>query len=292
MTDRQHLQRHVTISQFAQLSGLSPKALRMYGERGLFVPAWVDDENGYRYYDLQQLPAARLVAALRGGGMSLAAVERVLDALRDGSARRHIEAAKLTLDVEHDLRQALLNDALVLAGQLEQRITDEGETMKDRVTTETQPERIVISTTARLRASDLPRHIGSEAGRLAQYAEQHGATWATQLTMYHGEVDNEGKDGPVEVCLVVDRDLPADGDITCRVIPEVTVARCVATFREAEFPTVLGAYDAIIEWARDRGSDIAGSPWEECLAHPEAIGPNDDFLAVTWPIEPAPVAAG
>ena len=38
------------IGQFAAASQLSHKALRLYAERGLLPPAWVDPDSGYRYY--------------------------------------------------------------------------------------------------------------------------------------------------------------------------------------------------------------------------------------------------
>jgi DNA-binding transcriptional MerR regulator len=45
----------VSIGEFARLSRLSPKALRLYDELGLLVPAEVDAETGYRWYADTQL---------------------------------------------------------------------------------------------------------------------------------------------------------------------------------------------------------------------------------------------
>jgi hypothetical protein len=36
----------------------SQKALRLYGERGLLSPSWVDPESGYRYFRIEQLHVA------------------------------------------------------------------------------------------------------------------------------------------------------------------------------------------------------------------------------------------
>ena len=55
----------VSIGEFARRSRLSVKALRLYDELGVLVPARVDEASGYRYYDVAQLEAARLVAMLR-----------------------------------------------------------------------------------------------------------------------------------------------------------------------------------------------------------------------------------
>src|SRR5262245_57038833 len=69
----------LTIGDFARASGLTPKALRLYDELGLLRPAEVDETNGYRYYDPDQLDGARLVARLRLVGMSLERIRRVAE---------------------------------------------------------------------------------------------------------------------------------------------------------------------------------------------------------------------
>ena len=38
------------IGMFAAMNRVTVKALRFYEERGLLVPAYINDENGYRYY--------------------------------------------------------------------------------------------------------------------------------------------------------------------------------------------------------------------------------------------------
>lgn len=69
----------MTIGEFAREAGLTPKALRLYDELGLIVPADVDSTSGYRYYGSGQLERARLVARLRLVGMPLARIRAVAD---------------------------------------------------------------------------------------------------------------------------------------------------------------------------------------------------------------------
>jgi PPM family protein phosphatase len=70
----------LTIGEFARLSRLSPKALRLYDDLGLLRPFRVDEWSGYRYYASAQLERARLVAWLRRLGMPLAQIGAVVDA--------------------------------------------------------------------------------------------------------------------------------------------------------------------------------------------------------------------
>lgn len=67
----------LTIGAFARAAGLTPKALRLYDEKGLLSPTAVDPESGYRYYSTDQLEQARLIAQLRRLGMPLAEISSV-----------------------------------------------------------------------------------------------------------------------------------------------------------------------------------------------------------------------
>jgi protein phosphatase len=69
----------LTIGEFARLSRLSPKALRLYDELGLLRPCRVDEWSGYRYYAPSQLERGRLVGWLRRLGLPLAQIGAVVE---------------------------------------------------------------------------------------------------------------------------------------------------------------------------------------------------------------------
>lgn len=69
----------LSISEFSELCGLSPQTMRYYHAEGLLVPAEVDDRNGYRSYAFSQVEQAMLITILRGSGLSVNRVRRVLD---------------------------------------------------------------------------------------------------------------------------------------------------------------------------------------------------------------------
>jgi DNA-binding transcriptional MerR regulator len=66
----------LTIGRFADATGLTVKALRHYDDIGLLVPARVDEDNGYRYYDTAQVEDAVTIRRLR-------ALELPLDEIRE-----------------------------------------------------------------------------------------------------------------------------------------------------------------------------------------------------------------
>ncbi|HJY68357.1 MAG TPA: MerR family transcriptional regulator, partial [Streptosporangiaceae bacterium] len=104
--------KEISIGEFARRSRLSLKALRLYDERGVLVPARVDQASGYRYYGTAQLEEARLVVMLRQLQLPLAAIKELLAcdpaeaATRIAEHWRHAEAAH---DARRDLADYLVS---------------------------------------------------------------------------------------------------------------------------------------------------------------------------------------
>jgi serine/threonine protein phosphatase PrpC len=96
----------LTIGAFSKACRLSPKALRLYDELELLRPARVDPDTGYRYYAVEQLERARLVAWLRRLGMPLASIRQVC-ALPPAAAAQEIRAYWARVERETAVRRDL-----------------------------------------------------------------------------------------------------------------------------------------------------------------------------------------
>ncbi|MDD4132865.1 MAG: MerR family transcriptional regulator [Methanocorpusculum sp.] len=70
----------IPIGKFSLITRLSPRALRIYDERGLLVPNVRDIITGYRYYTGDQIPRGVSIKALCSIGFSLPDVEVILNA--------------------------------------------------------------------------------------------------------------------------------------------------------------------------------------------------------------------
>jgi DNA-binding transcriptional MerR regulator/effector-binding domain-containing protein len=82
----------VSVGRFATMTHLSVKTLHHYHHVGLLEPIYVDPENGYRYYSLDQLPTAQLIRRLRDLRMPVADVRDVLVAKNPGERETLIAA--------------------------------------------------------------------------------------------------------------------------------------------------------------------------------------------------------
>lgn len=59
------------IGMFAQMNHITVKALRFYEDQGLLLPVYVDGENGYRYYTMNQMADIQRITALKQAGFTL-----------------------------------------------------------------------------------------------------------------------------------------------------------------------------------------------------------------------------
>jgi len=92
----------LTAGDFQALTGLTAKALRLYADRGIVVPAWVDPASGYRYYSRAQLQHGATVDLLRRAQVPLSELGAAADfdfaRWRDTVAmRRHVEDFSLAV---------------------------------------------------------------------------------------------------------------------------------------------------------------------------------------------------
>jgi len=211
----------LSIGEFAAASRLSQKALRLYGENGLLPPAWVDPESGYRYYRLEQLRSATLIAFLRRAGMPLAEIRAFL---------REPTLARLE-DFERSVADELAERRRVL--RYVKRILKE-EAMYDVITKQV-PEQPYVSRTERVLVPELDAFLSTT---LEELGESNGRPF----TLFHGPVNHE-EDGPVEACVP-----KADGN---KRLPAGEVAYTEVTGSQCDFPEILGAYEAVYRWAKE-----------------------------------------
>ncbi len=228
----------VSIGEFAQASRLSPKALRLYDELGLLVPARVDPVTGYRWYTLDQLPPARQVSILRRIGMPLARIRQLL-ALPPEAAAEEVLAHWSATEAEHVARGELAR--LLVNELLEKR------SVMYEVKIRQVPERQVLSLIRRMHQDELvtkSRELFIFPLREAPRIE--GVDGAPYM-IFHGEISADS-DGPIE---------------WCRPVPDDRAEEAAAQFPPYELRTEPAHEEAFIQqdapgmWASDAHAELA-----------------------------------
>lgn len=240
----------MTPSEFGSLTLLSAKALRIYADRGLLPPYWVNSSNGYRYYHASQAQTGWLIALLRSADLPLPTIGEVLQtdvdsalALLDrweSSVVRRTEATKAVLErARHHLRK--------------------DSAMPD-ITTELVPSQEVLSLIRRLQVSEIETVIRTGVRALRGAADAAGLeVTGDPFGIFHAPVDGDST-GPLDIALPVDGLTDLTGDLRSYRLPGGWVASRHAVGEETHFPAILARYDEVCSWIDQAGYTPIGPP--------------------------------
>lgn len=273
------MSRLLTTGEFAAQSRLSLKALRLYDERGLLVPAHVDPQTGYRYYGTAELDRARRIALLRGIGMPLADIADLL-ALPGPQAASAVDSYWRRLEAGHAARRSLVD-------HLRRLLTDDRLPPVFDIRERDVPEQKVIFMQRHVTADRLPAFLPEATETLFAQLTAAGATLSGPVFVaYHGLVSDDS-DGPVEVCAPTDDPIEPAAAIGVRMEPAHRAAYTPLTRAQAAYPSILRAYDALGAWLADHGRTLSASARE--VYHPNwaTAGDEDACLEVAFPFDAA-----
>ena len=69
---------YFSIGELSKLQNISRQTLIFYDKIDLFTPAYIDPENGYRYYNANQLDYLDTICIMKKIGFSLEEIKEVL----------------------------------------------------------------------------------------------------------------------------------------------------------------------------------------------------------------------
>ncbi|MEV4134973.1 helix-turn-helix domain-containing protein [Dactylosporangium sp. NPDC049742] len=263
--------KHLLAGQFGAASRLSPKALRLYAEQGLLIPAEVDPATGYRYYRPEQLPRARLIARLRSLGLPLAKIGALLDLTPQARAlelRGWLRTQRDRLDERAAVVEAVdrSGEDLALAGAVRVRDVAATRAVCRRRQVDIRGLKDLIRTAER----DIRAHL-RDSGLPAD---------GLRRVCFH-ELVTPDSDAPVEVSIACTGPVDPVDDLYVRLIPAHTEAYLPVPAPMEDYPLILRVYDAVEAWTDARpGMVTTGRPYE---VHPGTAGARFD---VAYPVSP------
>jgi DNA-binding transcriptional MerR regulator len=268
---------HLSIGEFSQRTRLSQKALRIYGELGLVVPAFVDPGSGYRFYSEEQVESARLVGLLRRLEMPLAAIGELL--ALDGP-----EAAQALTDW-WDGVEAMRVERRELLTYLQGRMRGEEPTVYD-VNVRSMPERTLVSINRHVDASEAEAFFDEAFSRLRACGPGLEGIGGVPFVVFYGEVSADS-DGPIELCRAVAGAASAaepNGGIQRRVEAAHDEAFIRLALKEMGWPALLPACDALERWTKENGREPAGAPRQLLIADQRTATPETLVCDLSVPL--------
>lgn len=229
-----------SIGEFSTVTGLTVKTLRFYHEQGVLEPTSIDPGSGYRFYSESKIEVARVIAALRDLGFSVAEVKEIL--------RNHDDDADILTFLES--RRQLIEERMRNDRQTYQRlkeiITHEREAIAKMSSTDYQIEEKMIEPMliARVRMQGKYSDCGPGYGKIGRKLGRHICGKAMMLCH-----DNEYRenDATFDVAMPVRKGESVD-DI---VVEELPGGRCISLMHLGPYPEMGRTYERLLKYAAE-----------------------------------------
>lgn len=243
------------VGDFSRIAQVSSRLLRYYDEMGLFHPAHIDPATGYRFYQVEQIPALNRILALRDLGLSLDQIKRcIVDDLSTAEIRGMLALKKA--QVEQQLIEEL--DRLRRIEHRLQQLEQSTATTPDVVIKPVPAQHIISTRETALPAQDLSDYLGRVLDAVAVNAESlpgHLVLIEHSETFPEAVFDLEAGfmvEGPSPTSLVVAPNLT----LTVRLLPAVEQMATVVHVGPwgSDLPTFYG----LGQWIEANGYEFAG----------------------------------
>lgn len=254
----------LTIGEFSRLTHLTVRTLRRYHEGALLEPAVVDGATGYRYYSVEQVPAAQVIHRLRELDVPLDDVRRILRSpdpgVRAALVADHLQRLEAELDRTRSavvsLRRLLRPDPAPVAVELR-----------------AEPERRVAAVSAVLGQDELPAWF---AGAVAELRAAIGGAATGPLGGTYDDALFEQGRGRALLYLPTD-DPPRTGRVRPVTLPAAELA---VTAHVGDHDTADVTYGQLGTWVVGNAMAVAGPVREVYL-----VGPADSPDPAAWRTE-------
>jgi DNA-binding transcriptional MerR regulator len=267
----------MTIGEFAEKTRLSPKALRLYDQLGLVVPARVDPSSGYRLYALEQVEVARLVGALRRLDMPLAVIASVLE-------MKGADAAAAVAGYWQQV-ESVTADRRALASYLQTRLTGDDQTVYD-IEIRRMPERKLLTMSRHVTVETSGAFFNDAFSRLRAAGQGMKGIEGVPFLVYYGEV-SEDSDGPIELCrpvLAESGDAMINSGIQVRVELAHDEAYIRLSLKDVSWPAMLPACDALADWVSEHQRQPAGAIRQLLIADYRTASPDTPSCDLAVPL--------
>ena len=233
------------IGMFAQMNHITVKALRFYEDQGLLLPAYVDGENGYRYYTMNQMADIQRITALKQAGFTLDDIKLINQGADTVSLLSSKKAALLKKIAE------LTSQIAVIDGYL----SDPANTLDTPVLIRKIPAVIVAAMEKRIDSYD---ELFSFMPEMGAEMERLGCECALPEYCFTHYLEPGYKDEHIliETCEAVTEKKEDSALVKFRELPEITAA-CI--FHKGSYNNFPETYAAILRFIEENGYEICGN---------------------------------
>lgn len=238
------------IGVFAAMNHITVKALRFYEEQKLLLPAYINYENGYRYYELSQMADIHQISALKQAGFTL---EEIASIRKDKNDKTENSTHSILLKKKSEL----LSKIAELTGKLsivENYLSKNTKILSAPVLVKTIPEVTVAYMKVTLESYDCLFDLMPKMGSLMEKASCKCALPEYCFTNYL-EPCYKDENICVEICEAVTEKKKETGGLKFKKMPEVQAA-CI--FHKGSYRFFPESYEILLKYIEENGYKISG----------------------------------
>lgn len=264
-----------SIGEFSKIGSVSTKTLRYYDEIGLLRPAYVDEENRYRYYAEEQVDEILLISELKTYDLRLEQIKVIMESedlsLLEHFLRERIE--QLNNQIENDIRLRCSIERKVY------EIQSGGSMMEKKSELVVEAKEFepvwVMSKSAAIEITQ----IGTVIGNVFQEIFNHGLQPAGPVMTFYMDREFQPEYANIEVCVPV---VQRDGIEKVQGVKLLDLGLCAMCTYMGAYSKMGKAYAAVLKWIEEKQYQIAYAPFDVYLSNPQTVKNPEELITQVW----------
>lgn len=264
-----------SIGEFSKIGCVSTKTLRYYDEIGLLRPAYVDEENHYRYYEEKQVDELLLISELKSYDLRLEQIKAIMES-EDSSLLTHflkMRLEQIDCQIESVLRLKSSIERKVQEIQLGGMLME----MSQELFVEAKPfEPVwVMSKKATIEITQ----CGEIIGAVFQAIFNNGLQPAGPVIQFYLDREFQPEHAEIEVCVPI---VPKEGMEQIEGVKLLDPGLCAMCTYSGVYSKLGKAYAAVMKWIEEKGYQISYAPFDVYLNNPQQVKNPEELLTQVW----------
>lgn len=259
---------YFSIGELSRYQNISKQTLIFYDKLGLFQPAYVDPNNGYRYYTARQLDELDTILILKKSGLSLQRIKELLEHYTTESSQKVLREQLGAID-----RQ--MEELRLLRSRLSQRYSQ----LEDANLHKGEPPRLEMLEEQYLltRPVEAPYSLREISIATKQCFAQ---AFQESLPIFF----QSGVRVPLERILRGDYTqadlvfLPTEKTGRANNIQRLPAGRCAAIYHRGDYLSIGASYEKLLAFCREQGLTVASDSYEFCINDYITTGDESEYL--------------
>ena len=249
-----------SIGEFSRITTLSIKALRLYHEKGLLEPDFIDMKTNYRYYNSDAIEKARAITMLKQLQFSLDDTRDILAGYHDdGDILDFLEDQKSKIEEKY-LKLKNISDSLNTLITVEREVKMNFAASQFAVEEKNVDDILVAS----IRYKGKYDECGS---RFSDIGKKFGRFICGKAINIYYDVEYKESDADIESCLPIRKGFDKDGIV----VRKLAGGKFVSLIHKGSYSELSASYSKIMDTIKEKGYQITGPIREQYIKGPGMI---------------------